>query len=311
MSELDALAAALTQAGGDRAVLDDPQTAHMAVSGHSILSMRKADGLEVAAKETRKGIRAEITVLEGARLERPVHLCFGMLGERGAQKIVMRVRFQKNARARFVAHCVFPGAERIRHVMDASVEIDEGAEMRYSEAHFHGLKGGVEVVPRAVIRVARGGAYFSDFSLSTGRVGKLAIDYQVDAGEDAVAELVARVFGRADDVIAIKEKVALNGRNSRGLIKTRIALADDARAEVTGITEGNAEGARGHVDCMELVKDRALAKAVPIVNVSNPLAKVTHEAAIGTVDKRQLETLMARGLAPDEAVNVIVEGILR
>lgn len=44
--------------------------------------------------------------------------------------------------------------------------------------------------------------------------------------------------------------------------------------------------------------------------VSHPLAKVTHEAAIGSVDKRQMETLMAHGLTPEEAVDVIVKGVL-
>jgi Fe-S cluster assembly scaffold protein SufB len=141
-------------------------------------------------------------------------------------------------------------------------------------------------------------------------VGRLDIDYSVEVGEEAVAELLARVFGHATDEIRIREKVALDGRNSRGLIKTRIALEGKASAEVTGITEGNAEGARGHVDCMEVVKDHAVARAVPIVNVTNPLAKVTHEAAIGSIDKKQLETLMAHGLTPEQAVNIIVEGIL-
>jgi hypothetical protein len=47
------------------------------------------------------------------------------------------------------------------------------------------------------------------------------------------------------------------------------------------------------------------------VQVTHPLAKVTHEAAIGSVDKRQMETLMAHGLSPEEAVDVIVKGILR
>jgi hypothetical protein len=62
---------------------------------------------------------------------------------------------------------------------------------------------------------------------------------------------------------------------------------------------------------MEIVKDRAVAKAIPIVQVNNPGAKVTHEAAIGSVDKRQMETLMAHGLSPEEAVDIIVKGILR
>jgi Fe-S cluster assembly scaffold protein SufB len=54
-----------------------------------------------------------------------------------------------------------------------------------------------------------------------------------------------------------------------------------------------------------------VARAEPIVEVSHPLAKVTHEAAVGTVDQNQLETLMARGLSPEEAIDVIVTGILR
>lgn len=53
-----------------------------------------------------------------------------------------------------------------------------------------------------------------------------------------------------------------------------------------------------------------VAQAVPIVSVSHPLAKVTHEAAIGSVDKRQMEALMAHGLSPEGAVDVIVKGIL-
>ena len=223
----------------------------------------------------------------------------------------MHVALEKNSFANFIAHCIFPKAEKVKHIMDAVVEIGEGAEMRYSERHYHGLHGGIEVVPKSVVKVGKNGRYFTDFTLTTGRVGKLDIDYSVEAGENAVTELTARVFGHANDDIKIKEKVILAGENSRGLIKTRVALEDAAEAEVTGITEGNAAGARGHVDCMEIVKDNAVAKAIPIVTVTNQLAKVTHEAAIGSVDKRQMETLMAHGLTPEEAVDVIVKGILK
>ena len=55
----------------------------------------------------------------------------------------------------------------------------------------------------------------------------------------------------------------------------------------------------------------AIARAVPLVSVSDQQAKVTHEAAIGSIDKKQMDTLMARGLSPDEAVDVIVAGILK
>jgi Fe-S cluster assembly scaffold protein SufB len=45
--------------------------------------------------------------------------------------------------------------------------------------------------------------------------------------------------------------------------------------------------------------------------VNDDRAKLTHEAAIGSVDKKQVETLMARGLTEDEAVDVVVRGMLR
>jgi len=311
MSELDALMKAFGEAGGDKAILENNEIAHLVASGHKLLSMKSVEGLEVDAKETLTGISAKVTVKEGIKIKNPVHLCFGVLHKKGTQKIKMDVRLEKNSSAHFIAHCIFPNAEKVRHIMDAVVEIGEGAEMRYSETHYHGFYGGIEVIPKSVVKIGKNGRYFTDFTLTTGRVGKLGMDYTVEAGENAVTELTARVFGHANDDINIKEKVVLAGKNSRSIIKTRVAIEDDARAEVTGITEGNAEGARGHVDCMEIVKDRAVAKAIPIVNVTNPLAKVTHEAAIGSVDKRQMETLMAHGLTPEEAVDVIVKGILK
>lgn len=311
MSELDVLMKAYGEAGGDKAILGNNEIAHLVASGHKLLSMKSVEGLEVDAQETLSGINAKVTVREGIKIKNPVHLCFGILHKKGSQKIKMDVTLEKNSSAHFIAHCIFPNAEKVRHIMDAVVEIGEGAEMRYSETHYHGLYGGIEVVPKSVVRIGKNGRYFADFTLIDGRVGTLAIDYSVEAGENAVTELTARVFGHANDDINIKEKVVLTGKNSRGIIKSRIAIEDEARAEVTGITEGNAEGARGHVDCMEIVKDNAVASAVPIVKVTNPLAKVTHEAAIGSVDKRQLETLMAHGLTPEEAVDIIVKGILK
>ena len=49
---------------------------------------------------------------------------------------------------------------------------------------------------------------------------------------------------------------------------------------------------------------------VPVVDVQHPKAHVTHEAAIGSVDTKQLETLMSRGLTEDEAVELIIQGLL-
>jgi len=311
MSDRDGLLAAYDAAGGDRRVLDDPSIAHVVADGHAVLSTRTVDGLDVDVKSSFKSIRMQVTLKRGVRIEKPVHVCFGVMHKRAAQRINIRMALEPDSFMQVIAHCIFPKGEKVLHKMNGLVEVGEGAELRYSEVHFHGTGGGVEVVPEARVVVARGGRFSNDFTLTTGDVGRLAIDYTVEAAEDSVTELTARVFGHGSDEIVIRDTVHLNGRNARGLIKTRVAVENEARAEVTGTTSGNAPGARGHMDCMEIVRDAAIARATPVVQVRDPEAKVTHEAAIGSVDRRQMETLMARGLAPEEAVDVIVKGILK
>jgi len=111
--------------------------------------------------------------------------------------------------------------------------------------------------------------------------------------------------------IKIREEAILSGRNARSVIKTRAGIKDNATSEVYNVTEGNAPYVRGHVDCIEIVSGNAKAKATPIVSVSDETARVTHEAAIGSVDKKQLETLLSHGLSRKEAVDAIIKGMLR
>ena len=95
---------------------------------------------------------------------------------------------------------------------------------------------------------------------------------------------MVKVYGKGDDDIRIKEKVILDGPYAKSLIKARVAVKDRAKTMAIGITEGNAPFSRGHVDCIEIVQGKAQAKALPIVQVTNDRARVTHEAAIGSID---------------------------
>jgi Fe-S cluster assembly scaffold protein SufB len=195
--------------------------------------------------------------------------------------------------------------------MEATVRVGRGARMEYLEEHFHGPHGGISVVPRASVLVEEDGRFLSIFSLVRGRVGELEIAYDVRVGARGLAELTTKAFGRGTDRVSVEEVLHLDGEEARGMTRTRIAVRDEAVSEVSTTVEGNAPGARGHMDCAEIVRDRAIASNTPHVVVRDERAHVTHEAAIGTVNRKELETLMARGLDEDEAVDVIVRGMLR
>jgi Fe-S cluster assembly scaffold protein SufB len=311
MSELDELARLLPMVGAEPTILDDERIAHVVGQGHHILSRRSVPGLQLDVEETSDAIVGKMTIRAGVVIEQPIHMCFGLAHPTGTQTIRIDVMVEERAAARVLSHCLFPVAQAAQHRMQATIDIGPGASLTYTEGHFHGPHGGMLVIPHATVRIGKGARYFSDFSLLSGSVGELDIDYLVEVEEDGIAELTAKIFAHRTDRIMLKETVSLRGERSRGLIKTRVVLDGEARAEITGITEAHAKGARGHVDCMEIVQGQAQASAIPIVRVFHPEAKVTHEAAIGSVDKKELETLMARGLTPEQAVELIVSGILR
>jgi Fe-S cluster assembly scaffold protein SufB len=310
--EYEGMVDAYEKVGGDRNSLISKDIAKLVIHENKVLSADGVSGIKIETKETKTGVNVHFLVEEGAKIKHPVHLCFGVLPQEGLQEIILKVEAQDNSEVSVIAHCIFPNAVKVIHKMDAHIEIGNNAKFDYKETHYHGEFGGIEVIPKAKINVGKGGVWQSTFTLSQGLVGKLDYDFEVFCQEKAVAELVVKAYGKGHDDIKIWEKIHLNGEGARGLAKSRLVISDKARAEVKGETYGNAPHARGHVDCIELVNGtEAVARAIPIVSVTNGQAKVTHEAAIGSIDRRQVETLMARGLDESEAVDVIVRGILR
>jgi len=309
--EYEEILEAYDKAGGDQASLKNKAIASLIVHENRVLKANEVQGIRLRSEQKENGIIAELSVEEGSKIEYPVHLCFGVLPKEGLQEIVLKVDVQPNSRVSVIAHCIFPHAVNVTHKMDAEIKIGDNAEFSYQETHYHGEFGGVRVIPKAKIWVGKRSIYSSTLTLIKGCVGLLDYDFEVFGEEKSISELTVKVFGKKEDDIKIAERIHLNGREARGLAKSRLVLKDNAKAVVMGETYGNAPFARGHVDCMEIVDgEGVIARAIPVVYVKDKQAKVTHEAAIGSIDKKQMQTLMARGLNEEEAVDVIVRGIL-
>ena len=309
--EYEEILEAYDKAGGDQASLKNKAIASLIVHENRVLKANEVQGIRLRSEQKENGIIAELSVEEGSKIEYPVHLCFGVLPKEGLQEIVLKVDVQPNSRVSVIAHCIFPHAVNVTHKMDAEIKIGDNAEFSYQETHYHGEFGGVRVIPKAKIWVGKRSIYSSTLTLIKGCVGLLDYDFEVFGEEKSISELTVKVFGKKEDDIKIAERIHLNGREARGLAKSRLVLRDNAKAVVMGETYGNAPFARGHVDCMEIVNGEGVtARAIPVVYVKDKQAKVTHEAAIGSIDKKQMQTLMARGLNEEEAVDVIVRGIL-
>ncbi|MGC8765722.1 MAG: SufB/SufD family protein [Brevinematia bacterium] len=286
-----------------------PDVAHIEIHGNEVLNAHLVPGLEVNSKSFEDGVDVKIRVKE--IIKNPVRFCFGMIPPNGTQKIIINTTIEKGASASFIASCTFPNAENVKHLMDAVITIEEGASLSYFERHIHGPAGGVTIVPKTKVIVKENARFSTEFELIKGAAGIIELDYEAEVERNVTVDMKARIFGRLNDRIHIKEKAHLVGENSTGVLTSHIALKDNANANIENEVVADAPFARGHVDCKEIVQDNAVARAIPVVQVNNPKAHVTHEAAIGSVDSKQLETLLSRGLTEDEATEMIIQGLLR
>jgi Fe-S cluster assembly scaffold protein SufB len=265
----------------------------------------------MSARQLDEGVEAHIRVEAGVHVAKPLHLCFGVSHRRAVQRILLQIEVEPGAELEVLAHCIFPFAVDVRHVMEAEIRVGPQARYSYLESHVHSEEGGIQVLPRARIQLARAARFTTEFQLVRGRVGLIDMDYETVCQQDSVMEMITKISGKGDDVIRIRETGLLQGQGARGYLTSRVAARDRATAEVHNRLVATAAYARGHVDCKEIIRDQGRASAIPVVEVAHPQAHITHEAAIGSVDGKQLQTLMSRGLTEDEASELIIAGLLR
>ena len=310
-SDFEAIARAYEASGGNADLLTNDTVASLVVSGNEVLGKNEIPGVHMRSQQTDSGVRVWLAVDPGTVVKYPIHLCFGVIPAEGLQQIISEYEIGAGAQVSFMSHCTFPNAVKVIHAMEATVRVGAGASMNYSEVHYHGPRGGVITRPKTRTLVEQDGRFISTFKMIEGRVGELDIDFEADLAERAVGEFTTKAYGKSDDIVKVREVLHLRGAGARGLTKTNIVVIEQAHSDVYTEMHGQAPGTRGHMDCTEVVGGNAVARNVPVVVVTDQSAKVTHEAAIGSVDRKQVETLMARGLDEDEAVDIVVEGLLR
>ena len=286
---------------------------HFYVEKNKILSYYSPKGIKMKTKEIKEGVKAEIVIKKGVKIRESLFFCFGLLGKKDNQFIIPNIIVEEGAEVKIFAHCSFPHAQNIKHRMKATFKIKKNANFYYEEHHYHGENSGAAVYPKLKIEISENSQFLSNFILSQGTLGKIKIEVETILDKNARTQIITKAFGRSvRDQIEIMDKIRLEGEGSRSIIKMRAAAKNGGKVLMQGETYANATGAIGHVDCQEIVigKD-SIARAVPIVEVNNDQARVTHEASVGKINQKELETLMTRGLNEDEATELIINSMIK
>lgn len=310
-TEFEVLVKAYEKAGGDVSKFLDKRIASIIISGNRVVGLNNVPGVELVPKTIENGVHAKMIIKRGTKLAFPIHVCTGYLERKGYQRVIFDITVEDDAEAHFVAHCVFPWTEEFTHDAFMNVTVGKNAKMSYSDEHYHSDAGTVNLITVSRVIVEQNGLYVNRFALTRTRVGKMRLDFSVELKDQAVADVSARVRASGDDVVDIHEKIDLVGVESRGMVSTTVVALDRARARVVNEAYGRGDYSKGHIRCEEITKGSGVeVSTVPILKVFSDRAELTHEASIGRVNTKQLETLMSKGLSEDEATELIIKGLL-
>jgi Fe-S cluster assembly protein SufB len=101
------------------------------------------------------------------------------------------------------------------------------------------------------------------------------------------------------------------GKNTRSTVVSKGISAGRGNNSYRGQIKvtGNADNARNFTQCDSLLLgDKCGAHTFPYIEVSNPTAKVEHEATTSKIGEDQIFYLKQRGISQEDAVNMIVNG---
>ena len=104
------------------------------------------------------------------------------------------------------------------------------------------------------------------------------------------------------------------GRNTSSTIISKGISAGRAQSTYRGLVrmQGKADNARNFTQCDSLlIGDQCGAHTVPYIEVKNRSAKVEHEATTSKISDDQMMYCRQRGMSPEEAVSLIVNGFCK
>ena len=133
-------------------------------------------------------------------------------------------------------------------------------------------------------------------------------------GDNSVGEFYSVALTRGMQQADTGTKMIHLGKNTRSTIISKGISAGRSNNSYRGLVRMNsgAEGARNFTQCDSLlIGDKCGAHTFPYVESRNPTAIVEHEATTSKVSDEQMFLCRQRGLDPEKAVSMIVNGFCK
>ncbi|MBF0242480.1 MAG: SufD family Fe-S cluster assembly protein [Desulfamplus sp.] len=248
-----------------------------------------------------------IGIKKGVKAQKPLQTCLHIAKEKFSQKVHNIVVVEEDAELHIIAGC--STSDHLNsglHIGVSEFYVKKGATLKYTMIHDWGEN--VYVRPKTAVHVEENGVFISNY-ISLKPVGSIVANPITTLEKGATARINSILVAGKGTYMDMGSIVQLNGAGARAEIISRAIVAGGTIIS-RGHLMGNEAGVKGHLECKGLILKDGLLHAIPELSGHTPGVEMSHEAAVGKIDKREIEYLMARGLDEQEAISTIVRGFL-
>jgi len=245
---------------------------------------------------------------KGVKSKHPVQACLYIEKEGFSQNVHNIVIAEEGSELHIITGCATaPHLVSGLHIGVSEFYVKKGARLVFTMIHDWGEK--VNVRPRTVTQVEAGGVIISNF-ISLRPVGSLQMFPTTYLnGEGAVARFNSVLVAGVGSHLDVGSRVIMNAPGTRAEIISR-GISVGGTIIARGDLVGKVAGIKAHLECKGLILKNGLMHAIPELKGHVPGVEMSHEAAVGKIDQREIEYLMARGLNEEEAIAAIVRGFI-
>ena len=253
-----------------------------------------------------------IRILPGAKIEHPIQACLLLSENEGSQRVHNIIIAEENSYAEIISGCTtIPKIETGMHLGVSEFFIKRGANLSFTMVH--NWAENFYVRPRTVAMLDENASFINNYILLKPVKSIQTNPRAILRGRGAKARFNSIIFGQENSDLDLGSVIELIGEETRAESISRAAAGSNSRIIMRGKLFARSNSAQARLECKGMLLSPASKMlAIPELEVDGaPRANLTHEAAVGPINKEAVEYLMARGLNEEEATSLIIQGFMK
>jgi hypothetical protein len=250
-----------------------------------------------------------IRVKKNAVVQLPIQACLFLKAQAFKQKVHNLIIIEEGARVYLITGCsASQAAHEGFHLGISEFFIKKGGYLNFTM--IHSWKEDTSVKPMSIALLDEGATFISNYVCLKPVRDITMYPAAVLQGENSRASFNSLILSHPNSLEDIGSRVILRARNTQAEIIAR-AVSLGGKVIARGHLKAENKDVKAHLECRGLIlSEKGAIHAIPEMESDFRDVNMSHEAAIGKINKEEIEYLASRGFTEAQAQSIIIRGFM-